>query len=176
MHFKVPILTRLLGWIAAFMWLPVHAATQAAAQQSALTSATIYYQNEVILATSAVTMLFGAWLAAYWKPPIELEAYIKRNTTVVNIAAGIAGGICAFLYMLHTSQKLTVLHPVWVFGISFATPLALQVAAPIVVRVLSKYLNRFDGSGGNSDDKQPQLIEYRSHCNCHTVDSCTGSQ
>jgi len=163
MHFKA-LPTRLMGWMVAVIWLPlariVHAAVQTLpveeVHRSALTTATIYYQNEVILAVSVVTMLIGAWLAAYWKPPIELEMHIKRNSTVVNIVSGIAGGIVAFLYMLHTTQKLTVLHPVWVFGISFATPLALQVAAPILARVLSKYLNKFfGGSGGKSNDEQP---------------------
>jgi len=163
MHFNA-LPTRLMGWFVAVVWLPVARVVHAAVQtvpieevhRSALTTATIYYQNEVILAVSIFTMLLGAWLAAYWKPPAELEAYIKRNTTFVNIAAGIAGGIVAFLYMLHTTQKLTVLHPVWVFGISFATPLALQVAAPILVRVLSKYLIKFfGGSGGKSNDEQP---------------------
>lgn len=163
MHFNT-LPSRLMGWLVAVIWLPVarivHAAVQSVpveqAHQSALTTATIYYQNEVILAVSVITMLIGAWLAAYWKPPIELEVYTKRNTTLVNIMTGVAGGIVAFLYMLHTTQKLTVLHPVWVFGISFATPLALQVAAPILVRLLSKYLNKFfGGSGGKSNDEQP---------------------
>ena len=158
MHFK-PILPRLLGVVTAVTWLPiaklVHATTTTN-HQSALPAATISYQNEVILAISAVTMMIGAWLAAYWKPPVELEALLKRNTVVVNIVAGAAGGIVAFLYMLNAEQRPTILHPVWVFGISFATPLALQVAAPILVRLFSKHLNKiFGGTGADQDDKQP---------------------
>lgn len=151
MRFKT-IQLRLICWIASVIWLPtLTLAADVTVRRSALTDSAIVYQNELIIAASLLTAALGTWLAVHWNPPDELAALVRRNTKVVNAISAITGAVAAFIYMLHHEQKLTILHPLWVLGMSFATPLTLQVAIPIGVQVLSEYLAKFKGSGGKQD-------------------------
>lgn len=129
------------------LWLPL-ITNAAAIAQSPLTQATVFYRNEVLVTLCVCAMLFGAYIAAKWNPPQELAELMRRNSPSTNAVTSIAGGAAAFLYVLNQYSALTILHPVWVLGCSFATPLTLQVAAPFGVQLLSKYLNR-----GTSHDK-----------------------
>lgn len=134
----------------AVLWLPLLAyAGVANAAASPLTSASIFYRNELLVVACIATMALGAYISARWNPPDELVALMKRNSPQVNAMCSIAGGTVAFLYVLHQYNSLTILHPVWVLGCSFATPLALQVAAPYAVQKAVKWLAR----GGAENDK-----------------------
>lgn len=128
---------------AAVLWLPLLAyAGSPAATASPLTSASIYYRNEILATACVVAMILGAYISARWNPPAELSALMQRNSSHVNAMCSIAGGAVAFLYVLHQYNSLTILHPAWVLGCSFATPLALQVAAPYAVQKAMKWLAR----------------------------------
>lgn len=127
---------------ATVLWLPLLAYAGSAAVHSPLTAASIYYRNELLVVACFFTLGLGAYLAARWNPPVTLAALMRRNSTTVNIWTSIGGGVSAFLYVLHNYNSLTLLHPVWVLGCGFATPIALQVAAPSVFQLLSKWIAR----------------------------------
>lgn len=133
----------------AVAWLPLLAFAGSTAVQSPLTEASIYYRNELLLVACFFTLGLGAYLAARWNPPVTLAALMRRNSTSVNAWTSVGGGVSAFLYVLHNYNSLTLFHPVWVLGCGFATPIALQVAAPTLFQLLSKWLNR----GGTANDK-----------------------
>lgn len=151
MHFTT-IYTRLSLWLASVLWLPVLTyAADKPPSGSPFMSAVTLYQSELILSSSIVTAVVGAWLAAHWNPPEELEPLIKRNSKTVNVVSSLCGAFAAFVYMLHQEQKLIILHPLWVLGISFATPLTLQVAIPVAFQVLSDYISRYKSNRGGQD-------------------------
>ena len=121
---------------AAVLWLPLMAYAGAeAAAHSPLTSASIYYRNELLVIACVMTMLLGAYISAVWNPPQELAALMKRNSPHTNAWCSVGGGTTAFLYVLNQYNALTILHPAWVLGCSFATPLALQVGAPYAIQI-----------------------------------------
>ena len=135
---------------ATILWLPLLAYADASvAVASPLTSASIFYRNEILVVACLCTMILGAYISARWNPPDELTVLMKRNSPQVNALCSIAGGATAFLYVLHQYNSLTILHPAWVLGCSFATPLALQVAAPYAVQKGIRWLSR----GGTENDK-----------------------
>lgn len=135
----------------ALVWLPLmaYAGVAVSTPQSPFTSASIFYRNELLVAACIVASIMGAYISASWNPPDELAALMKRNTPKINALCSVAGSGAAFLYVLHHYNSLTILHPVWVLGCSFATPLALQVAAPYAVQQGVKWLER----GGVRHDK-----------------------
>lgn len=139
-----------LMWCAlSVAWLPLMANAAVTNTQSPLTQASIFYRNEVLTVLCVLTMLLGAYISSKWNPPQELAQLMRRNSPSTNAVCSMAGGAAAFLYVLNQYNSLTILHPVWVLGCSFATPLTLQVAAPVCVQLLSKYLNR----GGTPNDE-----------------------
>lgn len=127
---------------AAITWLPLLAYADAVPPTSPLTAASIFYRNELLIIACVMTMLLGAYLAVRWNPPTSLASLMRRNSATVNAWSSVGGGCSAFLYVLHHYNSLTILHPVWVLGCGFATPIALQVAAPSLFQLLSKWLNR----------------------------------
>ena len=127
----------------ALAWLPLLAFADVA-NASPFTEASIFYRNELLVAACVLAAILGAFISASWNPPDDLAALMKRNTPKVNALCSMAGSGAAFLYVLHHYNSLTVLHPVWVLGCSFATPLALQVAAPYAVQKGIKWLGRGD--------------------------------
>lgn len=140
----------ILGVCAAMIvWLPLATYAGVATAQSPFTSASIFYRNELLVAACVATTILGAYISASWNPPEDLAALMKRNTPTTNAVCSVAGSAAAFLYVLHHYQSLSILHPVWVLGCSFATPLALQVAAPYAVQLGIKWLER----GGARNDK-----------------------
>ena len=120
---------------AAITWLPLLAYADAVPPTSPLTSASIYYRNELLVIACAMTLLLGAYISAVWNPPEELAALMKRNSPHTNAWCSVGGGTTAFLYVLNQYNALTILHPAWVLGCSFATPLALQVGAPYAIQL-----------------------------------------
>lgn len=133
----------------AIVWLPI--LTHASANVSPLTQAAMFYSNEVIAACSLVTALLGAVIAAYWKPPTDLPVDLTLNSTGLKFILGVAGGIAAFFYTVHTHNQLVVLHPVWVLGVSSVTPIAMQVALPVLVEVGSKVLKHLPWTKKETD-------------------------
>lgn len=131
----------------AWGWFPALClAAEIVAPDSPITAATKYYSNEVIVAASVITSLLGSALVALvWQPPQDLSIPINLTGKWARFIAGLAGGIAAFFYLLHTSNKLILLQPVWVLGVSFVTPIALQVAYPSLVDILSKIPEFFTG-------------------------------
>lgn len=133
----------------AIVWLPI--LTHASASVSPLTQAAMFYSNEVIAACSLVTAILGAVIAAYWKPPTDLPVDLTLNSTGLKFTLGVAGGIAAFFYTVHTHNQLVILHPVWVLGVSSVTPIAMQVALPILVEVGSKVLKNLPWTKKETD-------------------------
>lgn len=115
---------------------------------SPLTQASIYYSNEIITTACVVTAILGAYLAAYWKPPTDLANLLTMNSNLDKFLLAIAGGIVAFLYALHTNNRLTVLHPVWVLCVAVITPVSVQIAFPSLTSVISQLLSKFIGKKG----------------------------
>lgn len=115
---------------------------------SPLTTASIYYSNEIITAACVLTAVLGAYLAAYWKPPTDLAELLTMNSNLNKFLLGIAGGVVSFLYVLHTNNRLTVLHPAWVLCVAIITPVATQVAFPYLAEVVSQTLSKFFGKKG----------------------------
>ena len=125
----------------AIVWLPmlVHAAA-ISTDASPLTQATVYYRNEAIAGWSVLTAILGAFLSATWRPPADIPVDVTLNAAWTKFMLGIAGGIGAFFYMLHAHNRLIVLHPLWVLGVSFVTPVAVQIAYPLLIDLWSKLL------------------------------------
>lgn len=115
---------------------------------SPLTTASIYYSNELITIACVLTAVLGAYLAAYWKPPADIADLLTMNSNLNKFLFGIFGGVAAFLYVLHTNNRLTVLHPVWVMCVAVITPVAVQVAFPYVTELVLQTLSKFFGKKG----------------------------
>lgn len=115
---------------------------------SPLTTAAIYYSNEVITVACVFTAVLGAYLAAFWKPPTDVADLLTMNSSLNKFLLGIAGGVVAFLYVLHTNNRLTVLHPAWVLCVAVITPVAVQVAFPYIAEVVLQTLSKFFGKKG----------------------------
>lgn len=119
--------------------------TVAHASESPLTTSVMFYKNETLVAASALTAVLGAYLAAYWKPPTDLAAMVSMNSTLNKFLLGLAGGITAFFYILHLDNRLTVLHPAWVMCVAMITPVAVQIAFPMLVDVVYSVISKFFG-------------------------------
>ena len=136
----------------AVVWLPALVYAVEPLQQSPLTQATVYYRNEVLAAASVLTVILGAYLSARWRPPLDIPVDVSLNSAATKFTLGIAGGIAAFFYTLNAHNQLTVLHPVWVLGVSFVTPVAIQIAFPILIDVWSKILKMFPFKNKGADE------------------------
>lgn len=136
----------------AIIWLPALAYAVDTPTQSPLTQATVYYRNEVLAACSVLTVILGAYLSARWRPPLDIPVDVSLNSAATKFVLGIAGGIAAFFYTLHAHNQLTILHPVWVLGVSFVTPVAIQIAFPILIDVWSKILKMFPFKNKGADE------------------------
>ena len=132
----------------AIVWLPA----LAYAANSPLTQATLYYKNEVIAGWSIATAILGAVLAAVWRPPTDLPIDTALNSPWAKFALGIAGGIGAFFYMLHAHNQLVVLHILWALGVSFVTPVAVQLAFPILTDLWLRFLKLLPINKGGSEE------------------------
>lgn len=132
----------------AWLWFPTLCfAAEVVETRSPLTIAVMFYSNEVLVVLSIITSLIGAMLVAVvWSPPQDLNTPLNLESKWARFLAGVAGGIAAFFYIMHTSEnKLVILQPLWVLGVSFVSPIALQVAYPSMVDVLSRLPQLFTG-------------------------------
>lgn len=131
----------LTAFIVAWSWFPALslAAEALLPVKSPLTQAVMFYSNEVLVGLSIFTAILGSFLVAtVWHPPQDVNIPLNLQSSFAKFLTGLAGGIGAFFYIMHTNSKLEVLQPVWVLGVSFVTPITLQVAFPSLVSVLSK--------------------------------------
>lgn len=142
---------RSIGYLLILIWLPALAfAESTMGVATPLTTMTQYYRNELIVGASVFMLLLGSAITAAWNPPVDIEINERLTSAALKFALGLAGGFSAFLYVLEQHAKLTLLHPVWVFGVSFVTPVAIQVAFPIAIKRGSDMLGAwFNSRGGN---------------------------
>lgn len=141
----------LVMYLAAIIWLPF---TSAVAETAATTHSTPFvaaitmYRVESIIVASIGTLILGAVLSTRYEPPIDVPSGNRMNSTTTFLFA-IAGGIAAFTYGLEQEKNLTILHPLWVLGVSIVTPAFVQVAFPVIVRIWYKFVKAKEGSPSN---------------------------
>lgn len=127
-------------YAVAIMWLPFTSALAESGQApTPFVAAITMYRVEVIIVASLATLLLGAVLATRYEPPIDVPAGSRMNSTTTFLFA-ISGGIAAFIYGLEQEKALTLLHPLWVLGVSIVTPAFVQVAFPLIVRIWYKFI------------------------------------
>lgn len=122
----------LIFCVLSIVWLPALAATELVGT-SPLTNLSVFYRNELIVGASVAMLILGSAVTAAWNPPIDIDIRDRLTHGGVKFALGLGGGFSAFLYVLEQQNQLTVLHPVWVLGVSFVTPIAIQVAFPSII-------------------------------------------
>lgn len=138
-----------LIYLVAIMWLPFTSAlAETASVQTPFVAAITMYRVEVIIVASIGTLILGAVLSTRYEPPIDVPSGNRMNSTTTFLFA-IAGGIAAFTYGLAQEKNLTILHPLWVLGVSIVTPAFVQVAFPVIVRIWYKFVKAKEGSTGN---------------------------
>lgn len=139
----------LLMYLVAIVWLPFSSAlAETAPTQTPFVAAITMYRIEVIIAASLLTLILGAVLSTRYEPPIDVPTGSRMNSTTTFLFA-IAGGIAAFTYGLEQEKALTLLHPLWVLGVSIVTPAFVQVAFPVIVRIWYKFVKAKEGSASN---------------------------
>ena len=135
-------------YITALLWLPF---TRALAQDSSNTpfiSAIVTYKGEVIIIGCLAALAVGSLLAVKYNPPLDVPESSRMDRTT-RFFFGISGGVAAFLYVLDEKQMLTLLHPLWVLGVSIVTPSFFQIAFPVIVRVWYRFVKNKAGDTGN---------------------------
>lgn len=142
---KAYSLRYILLYISAMLWLPFSSAfASQAAQNTPFVSAITMYKAEALILASLFMLALGVVAAMRYEPPIDVPESIRMDITTKFLFA-VAGGIAAFIYVLDQQKTLTILHPVWVFGVSVVTPSFVQVAFPIVVKVWYKFVKSKSG-------------------------------
>lgn len=140
----------IISYFIALTWLPVTYAFagDVASTQTPFVAAITMYRAEALILASLFTLVMGALLATRYEPPIDVPSG-SRMDTLTRFLFAIAGGITAFIYGLEYGKTLTVLHPLWVLGVSIVTPAFVQVAFPVIVRIWYKFVKSKEGSESN---------------------------
>lgn len=139
-----------LFYFVALTWLPVTSALAepSGAQVTPFISAITMYRVEAIIIASIFTLVLGALLSTRYEPPIDVPS-TSRMDTLTTFLFAIAGGVGAFIYGLEQEKTLTVLHPLWVLGVSIVTPSFVQVAFPVIVKIWYKFVKSKEGTHSN---------------------------
>lgn len=125
-------------YLVSLLWLP--ATTAFAGQQTTpFIGAMSFYRYEAIIVASFAMLLIGSFLATRYSPPIDVPAGSKMDVTT-KFLFSVAGGVAAFMYVLDEKKTLTILHPVWVFGVSVVAPSFIQTAFPFIIKLWYKFL------------------------------------
>lgn len=90
----------------------------------------LLYKNEVLVIACLVAIVLGALAAYYYTPPSDVTT---SNNPILKVTLALAGGFCAFFWVLDQHGSVVTLHPVWVFGVTFISPIAMQLVVPVLL-------------------------------------------
>lgn len=135
-------------YLAALAWLPMSKVFAADSATTPFVSAISMYRAEVIIIASFLLLVLGAFLSTRYEPPTDVPSGSRMDLATKFLFA-IAGGVVAFIYVLEEKQTLTVLHPVWVLGVSIVTPSFVQIAFPVIVKIWYKFVKAKEGNISN---------------------------
>lgn len=136
-------------YIVSVAWLPfTQAMAESGQKRTTFMTAVSTYSSEAIIIASCFTLLLGSFLSTRYEPPVDVPVGNRMDTTT-KFFFSIGGGVAAFLYILDEKQMLTILHPLWVLGVSIVTPSFVQIAFPVIVRIWYKIIKSKEEKLGN---------------------------
>ena len=81
-------------------------------------------QNEAIFGLCLLCLAFGVITGTFYPSPEDTP---KNLPLWLKFIISISGGILAFIYVLHNDKQLTILNPIWVWGVSFLFPAVIEI-------------------------------------------------
>lgn len=140
-----------LFYVITLAWLPfTQALAQISGDKTPMVAVVTIYKAEVIIVACVFMLALGSILSLRYEPPSDVPQG-SRMDKLTRFLFSIAGGIVAFIYILEQKQSLTLLHPVWVLGVSIVTPSFVQIAFPIIVSMWYKFVKNKERKIGDDE-------------------------
>lgn len=81
--------------------------------------------NESIFGACILCLFLGVLMGTFYESPEDSPKPIPLGLKCI---ISIAGGVFAFIWVLHNDKQLTLLNPLWVGAVSFLSPAIIQIA------------------------------------------------
>lgn len=108
----------LVGRLFVLFSIPVVSAFKRASAGTELDQAVAQYSTELILVLCGVMMIVGCLASSITKDPDGVTATSFQSKAI----SSLFGSLIAICYLVYSDQEVSLIHAVWIGGVSFVSP------------------------------------------------------